>query len=228
MNRKNLKSPRLTEYKTRNAGWKDDIRKECFRKIRENRENRFNSFRNIKTINEEEAMETTGIDVIKGFLIENSIPENEDELIDMVKEIYEEVFLQEYEFYEEFKHQCMKYDINEYVKAMASENDIGRYVSCPNCPDGRVTLKKVSRYNVIASCKNCDFCHTFYNECISPDEDDVNELFQIAITKHYKTGCFKKAPIISIKGQDIRGKDSFLLIHCSECGYSDRFNFDFF
>uniref|UniRef100_A0A0N5BQT9 Uncharacterized protein n=1 Tax=Strongyloides papillosus TaxID=174720 RepID=A0A0N5BQT9_STREA len=30
MSRKRFKSSRLTDSKTRNAGWKDDIRRECF------------------------------------------------------------------------------------------------------------------------------------------------------------------------------------------------------
>uniref|UniRef100_A0A0K0DXD1 RPA-interacting protein C-terminal domain-containing protein n=1 Tax=Strongyloides stercoralis TaxID=6248 RepID=A0A0K0DXD1_STRER len=227
MDRKYSKSPRLTEYKSRHSGWKDDIRKEYFRKIREKRNNKFESFRNIESI-QEEATENTGVDVIKNFLIENDIPQNENEFIAMQKELYEEIFLEEYEFFDKFKQQYMEYHITQCEEAMLLNKDNKTFILCPHCYNGNIVLRKVNKFTVVVSCKNCDFDHTFYNEYMCPDEDDVNELFQIATTKHQKTGCYKKAIISSIKGKNIFGKDSFLFIQCPGCQYNNKFNFEFF
>ncbi|CEF65381.1 Hypothetical protein SRAE_2000006200 [Strongyloides ratti] len=158
----------------------------------------------------------------------NCIPQDEDEFITMQKELYEEIFSEEYDILDEFKRQYMEYSITESEIAITSSNDEKKFVMCPHCYNGNIKVRKISKFVVVVACKNCDFDHTFYNEHICPDEDDINELFQIATAKHQKTGCYKKASISSVKGNDIFGKDSFLFIKCSECQYDNKFNFEFF
>uniref|UniRef100_A0A0N5A5I8 RPA_interact_N domain-containing protein n=1 Tax=Parastrongyloides trichosuri TaxID=131310 RepID=A0A0N5A5I8_PARTI len=225
MNHNKFKSPRLTEYKARNVGWKEGIRKECLRKIREKREEIFNSHRGINDMDENGLVYEASEHVIGDFLISNEIVETQEELNFMKRELFKELFEEDFEDCKKFD-QCDIMNQARLYEKMCDEQD-PNFILCLSCFKGRVTLSRISEHCVKASCKCCNFVHMFYNEEVCPDERDVNILFDTNMTMHYNTGCFGKARITSIKGNDFYGKDSSLCIKCDSCSYDIKFNFIF-